>query len=288
MEPHNPFESLRELANEQRELKRRRLPDPIKLCTFGGDIACHHSPCLSIASTTTKQNDNDDNISYSCLQHFVSHVEIDQLLLECNVRLMDEEIFHSQTSGVNSMWKEAIGDLILQMYILQRKEESKLRLDPLSVLSHNPQQKQKELVKALGGPVAHHLQSTTSSIKSNIGNIDNTSHKKLTKINDMTNSSETYASNPYIRRDTDRSGSLFTGLNQASASLKRMEKIAAEEEAAAELAATTRCTNCGSAWVIERNSEPVDGTRGEIWGSKDVPSITYVVCKKCTHVATFK
>ena len=283
---HNPFAHLQELSDEQRELKRRRLQNkPVRRCCVPN---CGSEPCLQLQRETAAALGTDpatETVVHMCMPHFVAQADADEQLLRAGVVLLDEATFLSQSAKVGDLWQQAVGDLVLQMYALQRREESAARKDPLAVLSRNAPQKQKQLVRVLGGPVEHLQRSAAKAPTANAR------QHQVSASSSSSSSSSSAATNPYVRRDTDRSGSLFTGLGNGVAALQRMERAAREEEQAAEKAASTnpaaaRCAACGSAWVSERNNDTMDGTRGEIWGSKDTPLLLYTHCKKCEHVET--
>ncbi len=274
---HNPFEHLRELSEEQRKdrEKRKRIAIEEDVCSYSiKEDGCSSLVCLSIGES--------NSIRYSCLKHFVAQLEFDDMLINEKVNLYNEIAFHEQSIGMNTLWTKAIGELVIQMYGLQRIEEAKMRSDPLAILSLNTHDKQKELSRSLGAPVPIRA-SLSSSSPSGI------SKKASTTAFASASADDPYRSNPYIRRNTNRGG-FFSGLGNESKEtvLARMEKETKDEENAAELNAlknqAPKCSLCGSAWVTTRSSDVVDGGRSEIWGSKDVSTIHYTECKKCNHV----
>jgi len=292
---HNPFEHLRELSDEQRELKRRRLEGTVahRCCVHDcGSKPClqvnlaQHGPSASLPLSESEEAPPRVRTVRMCMQHFVAQPDADEQLLHAEVALLDEAVFLAQSSGVGDLWQQAVGELALQMYRLQRVEEAAARSDPLAVLSQSraAPQKHKQLSRVLGGPVEHLQRGSAKPAAA-------PAKQHTSASSSSSSAAASFKTNPYIRRDTDRSGSLFSGLGNSTAALARMERTAREEEAAAERAAAAnptaaRCAACNSAWVSERNNDTTDGTRGEIWGSKDTPLLLYTHCKKCDHIET--
>jgi hypothetical protein len=243
-------------------------------CQLGNN--CNTNACLAVLGR--------DNLP-ACLMHFVGQLDAPDALVDSGVSILDEHYFHDQASNVKDLWQLAVGDLVMQMYQRQWQEEKSLAADPLSILTFNAPHQKKKLAQTMGGAVVHTQANTqVRERKSQIGHVVDFAAQK--------NKSDLYVQNPYARREPDRSNSLFSKRSSTeshAAALIRIEQDdAAEEEAAIKAYNEGNrgdvCTRCNSPWVVVRNSSAFDGTRSEIWGTKDAQSSFFIECRKCKYV----
>ena len=279
--------------------KRSRPADDIGLhvdtCQLG--TTCRLSACLLLIRR---------NNQCTCLPHFVSMHDASDILKEGGVQIFDENNFHSQTKGTTDLWCRAIGDLIMQMYQYQWKEERARDRDPLSILTLNAPTKHKELARSFGGDITARLQTSQSIIKSsnqytsssglynNDSNFSKNTNQSLGCKHTEQRDANYYVNNPFVRREPDRSGSLFSrGKDQIAETraqaLQRIEQSDIAAEAAAIRAAREDsgevCPKCQSPWVVVSSGDTVDGTRSEIWGSKDASARIMISCNKCKAIS---
>jgi len=259
--------------------KRQRLSSEVSTktslrCQLGNN--CGTNACLTLRG--------HDNLP-ACLMHFVAQLDAPDVLIDSGVSILDERHFHDQASNVKDLWQLAVGDLVIQMYQRQWQEEKSLAADPLSILTFNAPLQKKQLAQTMGGSVVHTQANTQVRRKKS-------QTAPIVDCEAQKNKSDLYVQNPYARREPDRSNSLFSKRSSTeyhAAALIRIEQDdAAEEEAAIKTynvgSSGDVCSRCTSPWVVVRNSSTFDGTRSEIWGTKDAQSSYYIECRKCKYV----
>ena len=186
-----------------------------------------------------------------CLQHFSSN-----LLDGCDAPplVSDEGELARQTGDVKNLWTEAITDVVLRMFALQKKEEEALRKDPLSILSMNKSKSSKVLKRKFGD---HSLLQTSQST--------------TTKRPALPTGAAPFP--------TAGGGRL---LHMTNDSFREMEEREAREREAADGDA---CSSCGSKWTFRAPRMGFDISKAEVWGSRhDEAEIFSITCKSCLHV----
>jgi len=220
--------------------------------------------------------------------HFVAQLDATDALVDARVALLDERRFHEQTSTVNHLWQQVIGDVVMQMYQHQWQEEKTLAADPLSILTLNAPLQKKQLAQTMGGAVVHtqvnaHLRDKKPQSNTKTAPPVDSGVQKVSNL---------YVQNPYARREPDRSNLFISQRtsteSHAQALLREEHDGSAEEEAAnnayREGSGGDICGRCDSPWVVVRTYCTFDGTRNEIWGSKDAQSSYDIECRKCKHI----
>ena len=197
---------------------------------------CSANECISVGGQSL------------CLRHFSSSLLNGS---DAPPLVSDEGELARQTGEVKILWTEAITEVVLRMFALQKTEEEALRKDPLSILSMNKRKSNKVLKRKFG---YYSLLQTSQS---------------------------TTATRPVlsIAAPTAAGGRL---LHMTSDSLREMEEREAREREAAD---GDVCSSCGSKWTFRAPRMGYDISKSEVWGSRhDEAEIFSITCKSCLHV----
>jgi DNA-directed RNA polymerase subunit M/transcription elongation factor TFIIS len=230
-------------------------------------MGCEEKPCVELGKSY-----------YSCLVHFVAEADATMKMGEGAVEVIDQKALMTQTPQCNELWKEAIAEVVLEMFSLQKEEEEVMRKDPLSILGMNNPKHKSSLAKMHGSAVA---ESVTAG---RLGG-----EKKSSTMTPMKRKASAAVTDAYARiaqrRDDGALGAIEANaktMHEETAEEKQL-KLREEEMNAAGVA----CNACGSRWTETRTLGLLDNSRTETWGFKDAPSTFSVACNKCKHVATF-
>ena len=202
---------------------------------------------------------------YLCLLHFVA-VDEDGVAVVSN----NDELVR-QSSAVKDLWNEAITEVTLEMFELQKKEEDSLRKDPLSILTMNSKTSKGELKRKFGS------QSMEQVFAS--GSQEGQSSKPSTNKRPAANH----------QQDQPREKRHFKLLSShlSSDDGERMKKIIDERNMRErEGADGEACRKCGSRWTFKSELSGYDITKSEVWGNKDTPDVFSITCKECLFVST--
>jgi len=276
------FHISRRLNDAHPDKKRPRMSS--EASTNTGEICQLGDNCQTIACITLKGKDNLN----SCLLHFVAQLDATDTLVDAGVAILDEGSFHDQASSVSDLWKLAIGDVVMEMYQHQWQEEKSLAADPLSILTLNAPLQKKQLAQTMGGSVAHNQANTQLRERK----LQSSAKETYSNGSVAQNNPNLYVQNPYARREPDRSNVFISkrtsAESHAQALIRKVQDDTAEEEAAIKAYREGNggeiCAQCASPWVVVRNSSAFEGTKSEIWGSKDVQASYFIECRKCKHV----
>ena len=233
-------------------------------------ISCTERACIERSSGDTKYS--------SCLLHFVSEVDATEIVAEGNVRVIDQQTLISQIPQTNELWMEAIAEVVLEMYNLQREEEEVIRKDPLSILGMNNPKHRSSLAKMHGSAAAEKLSVINESESSGVFNSVKSAKRKAETVSD-----------PYQRIAQRRDDGNLSAIEanakdlQEETEAEKKVRLADEEKKANGLP----CQACGSRWTETRTISMVENSRSETWGFKDALSSYSVACNKCKHIGTF-
>ena len=233
-------------------------------------VGCGEKPCVEIGEKYC-----------SCLMHFVAELDATAKLGdEGAVAVLDQKVLMTQTPQCNVLWKEAIAEVILEMFSLQKEEEELMRKDPLSILGMNNPKHRSSLAKLHGSAVAESITA---------GKLGGADKKKGANLTPMKRKSNLAVSDPYARiaqrRDDGRLSAIEANAKEMHEETEAEKKKRLQEEE--KVAAGVACKACGSRWTETRTLSLVDNSRTETWGFKDAPSSYAITCNKCRHVETF-
>ena len=234
-------------------------------------VSCTEKPCVEGISKDKKY--------YSCLVHFISEVDATERMAEGSVQVIDEQALISQTPPTNELWKEAIAEVVLEMYSLQKGEEEVMRKDPLSILGMNNPKHKSSLAKLHGSVAAEKLVASNESKR----------NKTANSALPMKRKAAVPVSGPYQRIAQRRDDGQLSAI-EANAKDMREETEAEKKARLADEeknASGAQCKACGSRWTETRTLGLLDNSRTETWGFKDAAVSYCVTCCKCEHVETF-
>lgn len=236
------------------------------------EASCRVEPCILV-----KQS--QDTQYCSCLLHYIAQREASAVLEGGLVSVFDQRRLTAQTPQVNELWKEVAADVVMDMFELQKKEEEKLRKDPLSILSLNRPSQAKSVAQIHGAGAAERALDTGGSSSSSKKRKVHSGVKVVEKDGKL---------DPY-KRINHQNDNLLGSF--ASSGLEETEEEKAEKQARLEKeekeANGVPCLACGSKWTATRLVELVENSRSETWGFKDAPQLWKTECFKCQHTHSF-
>ena len=201
-----------------------------------------------------------------CLRHFVAVVEDEIAVISNNDELV------RQSCAVKDLWNEAITDVTLEMFELQKKEEDSLRKDPLSILTMNSKTSKGELKRKFGSQSMEQIFAS--------GLHQGQSSKPNTKRPAAKNQLPLHQ--PSEKRYFKLLSSHLTSIDGDRMRISIDEKTMRERESAdGEV-----CRKCGSRWTFKSELSGYDITKSEVWGNKDTPDVFSITCKECLFVST--
>ena len=185
-----------------------------------------------------------------CLRHFVSLMAGDKT--DAFVFNVDEVA--NQAIGVKRLWDDAIGEVALRMFELQKKEEETLRKDPLSILTMNKMTTKKALQQQFGeaSDFLKSLPQEQPTRKSSSTSVDSGNSKR----------------------------GFFLLTDHQEHLARQMDEIEKKSRANADGDA---CRVCGSNWTTTTYSAHYDIGKSEVWGNKDAGETLVIICRECHH-----
>lgn len=200
-----------------------------------------------------------------CLRHFVAKPDKGDSGAPF---VFNQEALKNQTPLVKDLWNDAIADVVLRMFELQKAEEDTLRRDPLAILARNKSSTKKALKQQFGESdfFAQAQQPKQMGPRPMGAGAEARAARAGTGVTDVA---------------SKRGFSLLSGSSSTTTELaQQMEEIEKKSRAEADGDA---CRVCGSNWTTTTFSSSYDIGKSEVWGNKDGGETITVSCRDCFH-----
>ena len=246
---------------------------------------CSHTACLRIEEKADSHAVDPIAPYTSCLVHFVAQLDSNEQVLTRSVTILDNALLTHQNLMMNELWKEAITDVVMDMYALQKEEQETLRKDPLSILSLNRKSKSKQVNSMFN--ISTNKRSVDEEAEEEVqydhrpGHMGIEIKKKKVGSSTISSSKEDNSSNPYARSSILGNRKLGDVSSSYDANKRKDKEREAEK---------TPCESCKSRDTIETQQGLMHSgaVENEVWGFKDRKAYTTVICRSCGHQATFE
>lgn len=192
-----------------------------------------------------------------CLRHFVGKQDKGEVA----PFVFSQDALNNQTPLVKDLWNDAIAEVVLRMFELQKAEEDTLRKDPLAILAQNKSSTKKAL-KQQFGESDFFIKSLESQ------------QPKQPKLMAPRGGGVGVT-------DFQRGFSLLSGASSSATELtQQIKEIEAKSRAEAD---GDPCRVCGSKWTTTTHTSSYDIGKSEVWGNKDGGETVTVTCRDCFH-----
>jgi hypothetical protein len=209
--------------------------------------------------------------------------------------ITDHSVLDNQKINVQDLWKEAISDVILNMFDLQQDEQDMLRKDPLAIiqLESNPINRTSFTISnEITNPNDNNDKNDILKYANKIVNQTSASGAKLKRLSFTPNEVDG-DDNPYVKKRTAAKSIWQTGLSSKDKEEqlnKVKEKEAEEERLANDDPNALPCLSCSSKWTnIRLDSGNCDISKNETWGGVSAVEVKRLLhCNSCGYTGVIE
>ena len=248
-----------------------------------------------------------------CLIHFAQSDDIHLDARDKSGAKMsrDEAEVRKQEEELRNLWRDALEDVVLRMYDLQKEEQEKARTDPFAMMAMQaPRIDITTFKKAKRKRYdnSHRQQQQEGGREGEQESREEgrgfTTAMTVRKKNQASQGSSSSSSSSSSKAGTGRGG-IMSRANQlwlingseGDSRLQRLEEVAAAQQEqggaflSSAMGAGPVCESCGSdeTYMLQTGGFGSNVGKSETWGSKDLPEAIFrVTCSTCGFVSTVR